>query len=136
MAGSCDSRIAANGDWLLRVVGISANGKDISPRPEVCMRRASARGNEPWSCTPAGSGDTRAARLHIMTAELGDGGVDLSINRSPKGPPIVGKGIPLAGVGVAALCKGLNFRFAGSDYLAYAVTVFLDDASEGDSGPP
>jgi serine/threonine-protein kinase len=136
VAGSCDGRIPADGAWLLRVVGISANGKDISPRPEVCLRRSSARGNEPWSCTQAGAGDAHAARLHITTAELGDGGVDLSINRSPKGPSIVGKGVHLAGVGVAALCKGLNVRFAGTDHLAYAVTVFLDDATEGDAGPP
>ena len=62
--------------------------------------------------------------------------VDLSINRSPKGPSIVGKGVHMGGIGVAALCKGLNFRFAGTDHLAYAVTIFLDDASEGDAGPP
>jgi hypothetical protein len=136
VAGSCDGRIPADGAFLLRVVGVSANGKDISPRPEVCLRRSTARGNEPWSCTPAGAGDTHAARLHLTTAELGDGGIDLSINRSPKGPSIVGKGVHLAGVGVAALCKGLNVRFAGSDHLAYAVTVFLDDATEGDGGPP
>jgi serine/threonine-protein kinase len=134
--GSCDGRIPTDGAFLVRVVGASANGKEISPRPEVCLRRSSARGNEPWSCTMAGSGDVRTTRLHITTAELGDGGVDVSINRSPKGPSIVGKGVHLAGVGVAALCKGLNVRFAGTDHLAYAVTVFLDDASEGDRGPP
>ncbi|MEP7126806.1 MAG: serine/threonine-protein kinase [Byssovorax sp.] len=136
VAGSCESRIATDGEWRLRVVGVSANGKEISPRPEVCLRRASARGNEPWSCAPAGSGDTRAARLHITTAELGDDGVDVSINRSPKGPSIAGKGVKLAGIGVAALCKGLNVRFAGTDHLAYAVTVFLDDAIEADGAPP
>jgi hypothetical protein len=48
---------------------------------------------------------------------------------------MIGKGVHHAGVGVAALCKGLNFRFTGSDHLAYAVTIFLDDASEGDGGP-
>jgi serine/threonine-protein kinase len=129
--GSCDSRIAADGAWLLRTVGASANGKELSPRPEVCLRRASVRGNEPWSCAPAGSTDPHAARLKITTAELADDGVDISITRSPKGPPIVGKGVHLGGVGVAALCKGLNFRFTGSDHLAYAVTIFLDDATEG-----
>lgn len=134
--GSCDSRIPPNGDWLLRVAGASANGKEISPRPEVCLRRSSVRGNEPWSCTPAGSADPRAARLRITTAELAEAGVDISINRSPKGPSSVGKGVHMAGVGVAALCKGLNLRFAGADHLAYAVTIFLDDASEDDGGPP
>ena len=136
VAGSCDSRIPTDGDWLLRVVGASANGKEIAPRPEVCLRRSSVRGNEPWSCTPAGSGDPRAARLRITTSELAEGGVDISINRSPRGPPSVGKGVHLGGVGVAALCKGLNFRFNGADHLAYAVTIFLDDAGEGDGGPP
>ena len=134
--GSCDSRISPSGDWLLRVVGASANGKEISPRPEVCLRRTTPRGNDPWSCTPTGTADPRATRLHITTAELAEGGVDLSINRSPKGPSIIGKGVHMGGIGVAALCKGLNFRFAGTDHLAYAVTIFLDDASEGDAGPP
>ncbi len=128
--GSCDARIAEGGDWLLRIVGASANGKEISPRPEVCVRHTSARGNEPWSCTPAGSADPRAARLRITTTELAGDGIDISINRSPKAPPVIGKGVHLGGVGVAALCKGLNFRFTGSDHLAYAVTTFLDDASE------
>jgi eukaryotic-like serine/threonine-protein kinase len=136
VAGSCDSRIPTDGEWLLRVVGASANGKEITPRPEVCLRHSSVRGNEPWSCTPAGSADPHAARLHITTAELADDGVDISINRSSRGPSIVGKGVHLGGVGVAALCKGLNFRFNGSDHLAYAVTIFLDDAGEGDAGPP
>ena len=134
--GSCDSRIPPSGDWRLRVAGASANGKEISPRPEVCLRRSSVRGNEPWSCTPSGSADPRTARLHITTTELAEDGVDISINRSPKGPSIVGKGVHMAGVGVAALCKGLNLRFAGTDHLAYAVTIFLDDANDGDGGSP
>jgi hypothetical protein len=128
--GSCDSRIPPSGDWLLRVAGASANGKEISPRPEVCLRRSTPRSNEPWSCAPAGSGDPRAPRLHVTTAELAEGGVDISIKRSPKGPAILGKGVHMGGVGVAALCKGLNLRFAGTDHLAYAVTIFLDDARD------
>ena len=133
--GSCESRIRADGVWLLRVAGATANGKDIYPRPEVCLRRSSARGNAPWACTPAGSADPRATRLRITTAELADEGIDLSINRSPRAPPMIGK-VTHAGIGVGALCKGLNFRFAGRDHLAYAVTIFLDDAEEADGRAP
>lgn len=135
IVGSCESRIPADGVWLLRIAGATANGKDISPRPEVCLRRSSARGNEPWACTPAGSTDPRATRLRVTTAELADTGIDLSINRAAKGLPLIGQ-VHHAGIGVAALCKGLNFRFAGRDHLAYAVTLFLDDAEEGDGGAP
>lgn len=48
---------------------------------------------------------------------------------------MIGK-VTHAGIGVGALCKGLNFRFAGRDHLAYAVTIFLDDAEEADGGAP
>ena len=133
--GSCESRIPADGVWLLRVVGATANGKDIAPRPEVCLRRSGAHGSEPWACTLAGGVDPRGARLRVTTAELADEGVDVSIARSPKGsPPMIGTGVHVAGVGVAALCKGLNLRFPGRDHLAYAVTVFLDDVEPEDGG--
>jgi eukaryotic-like serine/threonine-protein kinase len=133
--GWCESRIPADGVWLLRVVGATANGKDIAPRPEVCLRRSGAHSSDPWACTLAGGVDPRGERLRITTAELADEGVDLSIARAPKGsPPMIGTGVHVAGVGVAALCKGLNLRFAGRDHLAYAVTVFLDDAEPEDGG--
>src|SRR6185436_17914391 len=103
--GTCESRIPEGGVWLLRVAGATANGKDIYPRPEVCLRRSSARGNAPWACTPAGSADPRSTRLRITTAQLAEDGIDLSINRSPKAPPMTGK-VQHAGIGVAALCKG------------------------------
>ena len=42
----------------------------------------------------------------------------------------------MGGIGVAALCKGLDLRFAATDHLACVVTIFLDEATEGDAGPP
>ncbi len=132
--GSCESRIPADGVWLLRVVGATANGKDIAPRPEVCLRRSGAKASEPWACTTAGGVDPRGDRLRVTTAELAEQGVDISITRLPKAPPMIGTGVHVAGVGVAALCKGLNLRFAGRDHLAYAVTVFLDDEEPEDGG--
>jgi hypothetical protein len=34
-------------------------------------------------------------------------------------------------VPIAVLCQGLNFRFTSGEGVAYAVTLFLDDAEDG-----
>jgi len=126
--GPCEGHIASDGVWLLRVAGVTANGKDMIPRPKACLRHPGA-GDEAWLCQAGGNADTRASRLRATTAELTHDGIDLSVAR-PDGSTESGAGIHHPAIGVAALCRGLNFRFTGGDGVAYAVTLFLDDAED------
>jgi hypothetical protein len=119
----CDARLP-EGTWLLRVAGVTANGKDVYPRPKVCLR-PSGRGEE-WSCTPAGNVDTRATRVRVGTSTLTREGLDFSVARGPDGREAEGIGVHHPAIGITALCRGLIFRFTGEG-ASYAVTLFLDE---------
>jgi hypothetical protein len=123
VAGACEGNIPSDGAWLLRVAGVTANGKDVSPRPQVCLRKSGA-GEDAWLCTPPGGADAHATRLRVTTADLTGPGIDLAVARGHA--EARGAGVRHAAIGVAALCKGLNFRFT-TDGVAYAATLFLDD---------
>jgi serine/threonine-protein kinase len=123
VAGACEGHIPSDGVWLLRVAGATLNGKEVSPRPQVCLRK-SGSGEDAWVCTPPAGADTRATRLRVTTADLTGAGIDLAVTRA--GTEARGAGVHHPAIGIAALCKGLNFRFT-ADGGAHAVTLFLDD---------
>jgi hypothetical protein len=125
--GPCTGRIADGGAWLLRLAGVTAGGKDVFPRPRVCLRHTGADA-EAWVCHPGGS-ERHGPRLRVTTAELTHEGVDLSVSR-PDGSTAIGTGVRHPAIGVGALCQGLNFRFTSAEGIPYAVTLFLDDADE------
>jgi serine/threonine-protein kinase len=125
--GPCDGRIADSGVWLLRLAGVTAGGKDVIPRPRVCLRHGGADA-EPWVCHPGGT-EKRGPRLRVTTAELTHEGIDLGVTR-PDDTMAVGAHVHHPAIGVAALCRGLNFRFTSAEGVAYAVTLFLDDPED------
>jgi hypothetical protein len=123
--GPCEARIAENGVWMLRFASVTSNGKDILPRPKVCMRRAGAD-NDAWVCHSGGI-DKHGPRLRVTTAELTHDGIDLSVTRGDE-TTAVGTHLHHPAIGIVALCRGLNFRFTSDGVVGYAVTLFLDDA--------
>jgi serine/threonine-protein kinase len=134
--GPCEGRIPDGGVWLLRPASVTAFGKDLIPRPRVCMRPRGAR-DDAWVCQAAQAGghpqapaaERHGPRLRVTTADLTHEGIDVSVTRAD-GTTAVGNGIHHPGIGVAALCRGLNFRFTTGEGVPYAVTVFLDDPDE------
>jgi serine/threonine-protein kinase len=145
--GPCEGRIPDAGVWLLRPASVTASGKDVTPRPRVCLRPSGA-GEDAWFChggqvgghpqtpgqvpghpQPPGA-DRHGPRLRVTTADLTHEGIDLSVTRAD-GTTAIGTGVHHPAIGVAALCRGLNFRFTSGEGVPYAVTVFLDDPDDG-----
>ena len=130
--GSCEGRIPESGVWLLRLAGVTAAAKDVLPRPRVCLRPSGA-GDDAWVCHPGGT-ERHGPRLRVTTADLTHEGIDLSVTRAD-GTTAVGTGVHHPAIGVAALCRGLIFRFTSGDGTPYAVTLFLDDPDDPGEGP-